>query len=395
MKSIRWLALIAMSALALIATTRMIFFQDNDPLFTSLLKPVRAHAQQRRAERAQSDPQFARRIDRDLNAERINILLFGYGETHEPPLTERAIIGSFTLLAYDTRTGQADLISMTHDIRAPEVERLFEQRNGKTHALKMDRAYEVGGFALMRETIENATGLAIDFQIVFRDRAIQRVVDDVFRGIEIDVPVAFAVQPFYLDGEKFPQGFFAPGKQMLNGRQVIQFIKTVPVAEGLYDPALEHNARKHLVFQGLLDALNQQSADRDFWLRLIAFARDEMNAQNIALDFDPLPLVVNNIGAMLPGIEKLIAQRANVRLPTIHATTYIVDPAHGDGGVQWVNANADVNPITRRDIDAGIYPNLDYEVPIDANPYGDLVSEYWRSTRALVRRVLLTGRAAE
>jgi hypothetical protein len=76
-------------------------------------------------------------------------------------------------------------------------------------------------------------------------------------------------------------------------------------------------------------------------------------------------------------------------LPKIERSTYIVDPAHGDGGVQWINANAAENPITQKDIDAGMYPTLAMEVPINANPYGDLVSGYWQSVRGLVRETLL------
>jgi hypothetical protein len=381
--------LIGLFILSALVSIALFVPRDNDPLFKSLTKPIIAEAQRRRAERAPSDPGFAKRVDAKLNASRVNVLLYGYGETHEPPVTERAIIGSYTIISYDTRDGTVSLISMTHDIRAPEVEREMVKRGTPTHALKMDRAYEIGGFPLMREMLENATGLSIDFEIAFQDSAIQRVVDNVFGGIQVEVPVAFEAQPFYLDGVKYPKGFFPQGKQILNGRQVIQFIKTVPVAEGLYDPVLEHNARKHLVFAGLLDSLKTQSGDRDFWLRAMTYARGELASGGIAMDFDPSALIVNNIGAMLGNLDKLISQRSSgFPMPAIERTTYIVDPAQGDGGVQWVNANAAVNPITRRDIDARVYPNLDYEVPIDANPYGDLPSEYWTSVRTLVRKLV-------
>ncbi|CAG0941105.1 hypothetical protein ANRL1_00381 [Anaerolineae bacterium] len=383
------IVLIVVVSLLVLIIARGFIISDNDLLFSSLVKPFVSEAQRRRDERAKSDPQSVQRVDRALNVDRINFVLFGYGETHEPPMTERAIIGSFTIISYNTRTSSIDLISMTHDIRAPEVERAMATRNAQTHALKMDRAYDTGGFPLMREMLEDATGLSIDFQIAFKDTAIQRVVDQVFDGIEVDVPTAFAVQPFYLDGEKYPAGFFSQGKQKLNGRQVIQYIKTVPVAEAEYDKSLEHNARKHLIFMGLLHALNEQSADRAFWLRLMGFVRDEIGAGNAVLDFDPFSLVVNNVGAMLPGIEKLIQRRAlGIRLPAIDRAIYIVDPAHGDGGVQWVNANAPENPLTQQDIDAGVYPNLDYEVPINANPYGDLATEYWTSVRTRVSKAL-------
>ncbi len=388
MKYLRIFFLLVISVMAL-SSIALLMPKDGDPLFKSLAKPFANQAERRREARRHTDAQFIQRIDPGLNANRVNVLLFGYGETHEPPVTERAIIGSFTIISYDVRTGQIYLISMTHDIRAPEVERALAAKGQATHALKMDRAYDVGGFTLMREMIEKASGLVMDYQIVFKDSLIQRLVDQVFGGIQVDVPMEFAVQPFYLDGEKYPIGVFPQGKQTLTGRQVIQFIKTVPLVEAEYDPALEHNKRKHLVLQSLLQAANTQSSQRDFWLRLFSFVQSELASGSVVMDFDPTPLVVDNLGYILTNLDKLLAQRSSAMpLPEIQRATYIVDSANGDGGVQWINANQDANSITRRDIETKVYPNLDYEIPIDANPYGNLAREYWTSVRTMVRRTL-------
>lgn len=364
-----------------------------DALLDGVMLPLAREAEHRRSETARSDPEFAKRVDAALNAGRVNILLFGYGETHEPPFTERALIGSHTLISYDTRTRTADIISFTHDIRAPEIERELSKRGEKPAARRMDRAYFVGGFRLQRKMIENATGLAVDYQIVFRDAALQRLIDDVFDAIEVTAPMAFEAHPFYLDGVKYPAGHFPQGPQTLNGRQTIQFIKTVPVAEGAYDRLLEHNARKSLVFDALLRALREKYTDRAFWLKGAAFVAREVWSGAIVCDFDPLALIVNTISSATASLKALSddAASANV-LPQINRAVYIVDPAHGDGGVQWVNANAAENPITRQDIEAGMYPTLAMEVPLHANPYGDLVTGYWTSVRALVKATLLAER---
>lgn len=365
-----------------------------DSLFDALMAPLASEAQRRRVEMARSDPEFIRRIDGALNEGRVNFLLFGYGETHEPPFTENALIGSHTIISYDTRTRTADIISFTHDIRAPEIERELARRGVKPTAMRIDRAYAIGGFRLQRKMIENATGLAIDYQIVFRDAAMQRLIDDVFENIKVTAPMAFDVHPFYLDGVKYPGGHFPQGPQKLTGRQAIQFIKTVPVAEGTYDRLLEHNARKSLVFDALLRALSEKYHDRAFWLKGAAFVARELLGGAVVCDFDPLALVVNNIGSATTGLQKSLsgdAAPANL-LPKINRSVYIVDPAHGDGGVQWVNANAAVNSITQKDIDAGMYPTLAMEVPINANPYGDLITGYWTSVRGLVKESLLNLR---
>ncbi len=360
----------------------------SESMLDTLTMPFLNEARKRRAETAKTDADYFKRIDRELNLGRINLLLFGYGETHEPPLTEKAIIGSQTILSYNLRTRTLDIISFTHDIRAPEIERELTKRGQKPGAIRIDQAYNVGGFRLMRRTIENATGLAIDFQITFRDTVMQGLIDNVFDGITVDVPTTFEVHPFYLDGKKYERGRFEKGKQKLNGRQVVQFIKTVPVSESLYDPVLEHNSRKSLVFNALIESLRAQYTDYQFWMRASKFIGGEMISGAIVYDFDPFVLIVNNIAGTATSLQRAKQINDDVQFPRIDRSRYIVDAAHGDGGVQWVTPNAVDNPITQKDIDAGVYKPIDFEVPLNANPYGDLVSEYWTSVRRLVKHAL-------
>ena len=369
--------------------TEAITIPQSDSLFDALIAPFAAEANKRRTDAVKNDPEYSKRVDKDLNLGRINFLLYGYGETHEPPNTEKALIGSHTIISYDTRTRTADLVSLTHDIRAPEIEReLAKQGNAKSGAVRIDQAYNVGGFKLMRQTLEDATGLSIDFEITFRDSVMQGVIDNVFQGVEVDVPRAFEVNAFYLDGVKYDAGKFSAGKQKLNGKQVIQFIKTVPVSDGYYGKDLEHNARKHLIFQGLLNAIDTNYSDKWFWARASAFVASQLATGNIVYDFDPVALMVNNIDNATPLLAKLASQENNPgTMPKIRRTIYIVDPAHGDGGVQWVTSNAAANPITQKDLDAGVYRTIDLEVPLNANPYGDLVTEYWASVRAVVKQI--------
>jgi hypothetical protein len=363
-----------------------------DSLFDSLMTPFANDAERRRAELAKTDPEFAQRVDRELNEGRINFLLFGYGETHEPPATERALIGSHTIISYDLKTRRADIVSLTHDIRAPEIEREMVRTGWKkAPIMRLDHAYEVGGFKLQRQTLEDATGLSIDFQVSFRDAVIQPLVDNVFDGLEVDVPMAFDVHPFYLDGKKYDKGHFTQGTQKLTGRQVIQFIKTVPMTEGAYDPSLEHNVRKALILNALLNEVDQNYRDSLFWLKGSGFVTSQLLSGGIAYDFDPVSLIINNIGTTTASLRRSLAQKSTggMQLPKMDKSLYIVDPAQGDGGVQWVGANAAVNPITKKDIDDGLYESTDVEVPYDSDPYGNLVTGYWPSVRGIVKKALL------
>lgn len=363
----------------------------NDSLFETLIKPFANEAQKRREDRAKKDPEYAKRVDKELNEGRVNFILYGYGETHEPPATERGIIGSITIISYNMRTEQADIISLTHDIRAPSIEVELQGERKRSYAQRIDQAYPVGGFRLMSRVLENATGLSADFQVAFKDIVIQRFIDNVFGGVEVDVPAAFDVHPFYLDGIKYPAAHFSEGRQKFDGKQVIQFIKTVPITQGYYGKPLEHNVRKHIIFLALLNSLSNRSAESQFWLKGSAFLTGELVTGAISYDFDTVSLAVNNIGSAVPQLGRFVSRRrsAGLGIPKINRTIYVADPANGDGGVQWVSANAAVNPITQRDIREGKYLSLDMTIPINANPYGDLITEYWPSVRSLVKKSIL------
>jgi hypothetical protein len=238
----------------------------------------------------------------------------------------------------------------------------------------------------MGRTVEDATGLSIDFQLAFKEAAIAAATDDVFGGLDVDVPLAFDVNAYYLDGVKYPAGSFPKGVQHLNGQQVIQFIKTVPVEEH-YDPSLEHNARKHLVFRSIMDSLREHSSDVGFISRAALFFTGQVANDSIAYDFDLKPLLVDNLRSTMMDIGR--SAPSDDSMPGVARTMYIVDPASGDGGVQWVKANARDNPVTARDIDAHKYNELAMEVPYHGDPYApDLVSGYWSDVRNVVLKHL-------
>jgi hypothetical protein len=361
---------------------------DTAPRFERLMRPFLDEARRRRQTQAAADPRYWTRVDPRLNATRLNFLLFGYGETHEPPITERAFIGSLTLFSYDYRSHSIDLVSLTHDIRAPEVERyLLSHGQSRVGPIKIDQAYNLGGFELMRRTLEDATGLAIDYQLAFNEDAIAGATDRVFGGLDIDVPLPFKVNAFYFEGKKQPPGSFAAGLQRLNGMQVVQFIKTVPVEEK-YDLRLEHNARKHLVFRALMDALQAKVGDVGFLGRCAVFFTGEVANSAIAYDFDLRGLLVENLWSLIT--ERSGSAPSDTSVPGIRRTLYVVDPASGDGGVQWVKANAKTNPVTRRDLEANYYPETAIEVPYAGDPYAeDLVTRYWPDVRKLILSRLL------
>ncbi len=369
------------AAPALAATPTRVAIDESE--FERVLHPLLLEAKRRRVAAAAKDPTYWTRLDPKLNSTRLNFLLFGYGETHEPPLTEKAFIGSITIFSYDYATKQIDLVSMTHDIRAPEAERwLQDQGQAQVGPIKLDRVYGMGGFPLLGRTVEDASGLAIDFQLAFKESVIEGAADNVFGGLDVNVPLPFKVNAFYLDDVKYPAGEFQQGVQHLNGIQVIQFIKTVPVEEN-YDPRLEHNARKHLVFKSIMDSLKEHQGDVAFLGRAALFFSSQVSKDSLAYDFDLKSLLVDNLRGMMTDFRR--SDASDQEMPGVQRTMYIVDPASGDGGVQWVNANAHDNPITQRDLDQHVYGETAMEVPYHGDPYAqDLATGYWTDVRQLI-----------
>ena len=99
------------------------------------------------------------------------------------------------------------------------------------------------------------------------------------------------------------------------------------------------------------------------------------------------------LAMMKAGAPKVYGMRGDIGrpgavdegLPSVNRTLYVVDPASGDGGVQWVQANARDNAITRQDIAFHRYGELAMEVPYHGDPYGsDLPRDYWPDVRKLI-----------
>src|SRR5215216_2296361 len=66
-------------------------------LYAEVLAPLVKAAEAARQERFQTDPDFANAVNQDLNANRLNIALLGYGEEHGQPYEQFGI--SVTILS--------------------------------------------------------------------------------------------------------------------------------------------------------------------------------------------------------------------------------------------------------------------------------------------------------
>ncbi len=378
--------------------------EGSERLFDKLMAPFLNETGKRRAQRQATEAGFFRRVDAELNDGRVNFLLFGQGETFEPPFEKVGIIGSHTILSYDTRRRVADLVSITHDTRAPEIERALKQTGfyPDMYPIKIDQAFNLGtraggkaeaGFDLMRRVLESATGLSVDFQLVFWDDAIVDLVNSVFGKVKVNVPKPFTANRFFFKGKGYPQAEFLAGEQELDGLQAIQFIKTVVVEETEYpDPDLEHNARKHLLFRSMFDqwrAMDNPLQRSVFLGKMLLYVTGSVRNNTITYDFDSTALLANNIRAVAEGLKAFVSGGSDQGVePEVGRTLYIVDRRHGDGGVRWVKGNDE--PIIKSEFESGLYVDQNMEVAVGGDPYAeDLVSGYWPAVRAVVKNGLM------
>lgn len=211
--------------------------------------------EQQRQAREISDPGYANRVDKDLNKDRVNFLVFGYGEEHGEAYNDFG--GSISIVSYDLKTGKIGTISLSRDIRAPELERmLIDPNSGEKRSLgpaTLREVYKRGGFEGMREIAEKATGLSIDHQMVMKDTAIRDYLAQVSGPVDVDINKPHLSGPFRIGGKEFPGGVeFQPGKQRLSPELAIRYLLAEDInPQGKVD---ERAYRKTPVMEGMVES---------------------------------------------------------------------------------------------------------------------------------------------
>lgn len=330
-------------------------------------------------------------IDKEVNHRRVNILLFSFGELYEPSEREEVVtIGSPTIVSLSPKT--IDFIPLTHEIRSPEVERYLQKnRLFDGYAKTIDKAYFVGGFELLRPTVESATGLSVDFQAAFNETVIADAIDKLYGRVEVDVPLGLDTDSFYFRGKWYPKGRFLTGKEMMDGTRAIQFMKTMPY-EKAYNRAFENTTRKHVLLESLRRTFESSSRGVPFWWGAFSLLYQEIRSGELTHDVNLGSLLFRMIGSLAH------TSSYSLSIPRTGVELYVSDPANsnlvdGLGGMQWIAASQ--NPIFKKEWKAGFYRERAIKVPFDsitpfeADPYDDdLIRHYWRPIRSRIKQAL-------
>jgi hypothetical protein len=369
--------------------------QGRPLLFDRFVQPLLAESGRRRAQSAIDDPDYARRVDPALNAHRLNIALLGYGEEHEQTYGDTGI--SVTILSLDLQSWDMMSISLSRDIRAPELEDRSVQAPPRW-PVTIRAAYRSGGFPRVREVLEDATGLDIDFQVLMKDVFLRNYLDDVSGPVDLVVPQDFTTNVYRLDGADHPEDFIAAGRQTLTTDKAMTFVLGEVVdPQGRAD---ERSYRKDLLLRTLSCQARQRLATHDaaFVLNIARFGLAELRSQDLASDFD-LNLVTDGLGSLA---QAFIASRGDVdaTFPQLGFGRELVihDEAFGDGGVRRVHYMAlmpnqfgvtDAASVTTEIQMGSLAPYM--LIPLGGDAYAsDLIAGYWSSVRTLIGSRLRT-----
>lgn len=382
-------------------------------LFQLLIQPFIAEAEVLRGSRKENDGEYSHRVDENLNSGRINTLLFCSAETREPPLITNPghYIASPTIVSLDYVNGLADIISFTHDIWAPDIDRamgVFGQP-GSAHRIEMAHIFlnpQVGGFNLSQKLFESMTGLAMDFQVHFKDETIQQAVDRVFDGqVQVELAQEIPLQDYFYKGELYDEAgrIFPKGKTDLNGRETVGFMSAIAQyapGDSKYSYLHEHNERKNLVLNALLKSEKERCWNPMFWLGIKSFVEREIEEQRLAFDFDYYRLLIDTLVNVVPAATWAVFQGMEAGFPQMGIQEYIVDNGASKRGttgdrsnvmpVHWKEWTEPGEVSKQQAENMGLFrKDLAYEVPYYGDPFSpDLVRDYWGSVRRYVARAI-------
>lgn len=263
------------------------------------------------------DPEQSLVARRTAAGKRINVLLLGYGGPGQegPYLTD-----SITVLSIDPGGRQAVVISLPRDlwVQVPALapDQSVWARLSAAYAMGADRAdfpavrdrwkSPTGGGDLAAATVEQVTGLSIDYW-VSADFSAFRGVIDALGGITVDAPSA-------LDDPCFPAHFPA-GQQWLDGQRALIYARSRMTTSDF-----DRSRRQRLI----LMAIDQRLRSENLLPRLLPLMSAVRG--NLLTNLRPADLRdLTHVAASM--------NQADIRQITIDDTNFLVQHPLGDGNI--------------------------------------------------------------
>ena len=202
----------------------------------------------------------------------INILFLGVDNVDHSSRSDTIIVAG---ISPDKKVG---LLSIPRDTRVDIP--------GKGYS-KINHAYAFGGVELLEKTIENFMGINIDYYVKTDYQGFEKVIDKL-GGIEINVEKRM----YYVDKAGHLYIDLKPGKQILNGKKAIQYVRF------RHDKLGDIGRIKRQ--QKFLNALAKKLIENGNILKNPSIIKDIFSALDTNLDLQK----AISIATMLKGIKK-------------------------------------------------------------------------------------------
>lgn len=301
---------------------------------------------EKRNKKAENDPDFWYRVDKELNENRVNFALLGIG-------SERVLTDSNQILSLDLNSGEIRIVSLYRAVQAPEISRY----KNTTRPYYASQALHFGGIPLVETVLESATGLSVDFAIALHMEVLAKGVKEVFDD-HLEVCIPWVISDLNM-------GYFDAGLQNLTGDEVLRVSRA-----RYYSTDFERQAVQQYVLRAMFKrARNEISSGPIGAAKLVAkgltFLKNETKSGAMQTNFDNSVFVdigielVNQIAAS--GLKKM----ESYGMPYMAARHALAAEHLGDP-----------NDIHRRG-------------PPGGDPYAeDLVTDYWFSSREETKKFL-------
>lgn len=316
-----------------------------------------------RSERVKGDPDYLKRIDRDLNEGRVNGVALGIGK-------EGTMTDSILIFSYHIPTNTVFLLSLPRDLQSPEVLRV-----GKNPAWsRINFAHQLGGIDLVKEVLENATGLSMDLATVSRFDVLEDVINKTVGYVEVDNKEAIN-DPSYptKEGAGFEPFKLDKGKQRLSGEKALKYSRSRLHGGSDYVRA----GRQQEVFAAFAKRLSEEVQKSPFNKGHLAMAirnvvLEKINQGRLRPDFDL-------VGLLSPALEEIVKMTGEGILQQFAGGWELGTPEMK--GLVINNRNF----VVGAGIEGAAITMIKGGRPDTANPRQD----YWRVIRQEVRKQLL------
>ncbi len=301
-------------------------------------------AQQRRNRKAETDPDYWNRVDRELNEGRINFVILGKG-------SERLLTDSMQMMSLDIEKNEIRVIAIPRSVSAPEISRFL----GNDTIYMANQIHRRGGMPLAEKVLEDATGLSCDFVMLVDMEFLTRAVEEIFNN-EIEVCVPWEISDLNM-------GYFAPGMQTFSGEEILRLSRARYYANSMHRDAIQQYVLKAMLRRARQEFSRGALRAARFLGEGLLFFQRELAEGNLETNFEP-GVFLNVFGEL---IRQLVingsgGEASGFGMPTFAAR------------YEFTTENNWYTPDTTRRRPPGGDPTAQ-----------NLVQDYWFASRAEVR----------